>query len=139
MVDAIKKGSFNVGTKPSVLNKRADKADINHLPFVKNNRSSETEKNQARALDNFTKYENNGQLQYTPEKEGWFWTKEEAHYTYTPDEKRPETFGQLKKNLNLPDGTFAEYLKGYTGNLDSYQIINPVKIPENVLHKSIGW
>ena len=114
-----------------------------HIPLVRKNVTTEEKQQQAEAKKIYDKCMKNGQLVYNHPKES-FWTrllgiKEEASYTYTPNTEKSETFGELKRKLNLPDGTFAEYLQGYNGvNRDVYTIADPVPIQAKVLHKAIG-
>lgn len=113
-----------------------------HIPLVRKNVTIEEKQNQADAKKNYDKYIKNGQLVYNHPKESFLTrllgVKAEASYTYTPNAEKGETFGGLKGKLNLPDGTFAEYLRGYGPNRDLLPIVDPVSIPAKVLHKAIG-
>lgn len=145
MVDAIK-GSIRTESNKGVHSSSASTPPSEiHIPLVsKGNTTAEKEK-QARAMNNFNEYMKNGKLnndksklEYVQGQKFLGITYKDPCYVYTPNEHKRETFGGLKERLNLPDGTFAEYLSGYGKGRNLLPMAGPVEIPVKVLDKAIG-
>jgi len=142
MVDSVKGVNTCINCHTAGRYKSVQNPTSGHIPLVRENVTIEERQKQAEAKKNYDKYIKNGRLVYNRPKES-FWTrlfgiKEEPSYTYTPNVKGNETFGWLKRKLNLPDGTFAEHLENTTGPRDLYEIAGQLEIPAKVLHKAIG-
>ncbi|MEI8129369.1 MAG: hypothetical protein WCG95_07100 [bacterium] len=145
MVDSVKGVNTCINYHTAGPYKRVQNPTSGHIPLVRENVTIEEKQKQAEAKKNYDKYKSNGKLnndkpklKYVQEKKFLGITYKGPCYFYTPG-KNSETFGGLKERLNLPDGTFAEHLRGYNGvNRDLYLLAGPVSIPAPVLHKAIG-
>ena len=76
-----------------------------------------------------------GRLEFVPEKTSLLIFKTPAYYKYTSSDEGIETYGDLKRRYNIPDGVIRKYNPwidniSYQGNdLDGSVIEHSVKIP----------
>ncbi len=134
-IDPLKTGTVykKEGTK-STQNVSNDASSI-EIPIA-DKKTAQDKKAQERARKYYDEYIENGKLKYIPEVNLLGLNVKDAYYIYTPD--RHESFANLKGKLNLPDGTFADQLKGFPGNKDLYKVEHPVTIDAKILHEAIG-